>query len=105
MPGTRRLTALLVAIGTAVGMQVIGAPPSTAVSETCSTMAFPPAPATQVATVTLCLQSTGLGATVSGSVEVGASITIDPPGAVAVDRMTFWRGSIAVGAPAPAYLL
>jgi hypothetical protein len=55
--------------------------------------------------VTLCLQSPALGATVSGSTEVGATISIDPPGVLVVDRMIFWWGSIAAGAPAPAYLL
>ncbi len=98
MRGLRRRTALLAAIGIVGGGQLLAAPPASAAA-ICMTTA---GPATGPAyTVTVCLESPAVGSTLTGTTEVTASATVNPPGAATVDRMNFWWGP----GTSPTYLL
>jgi hypothetical protein len=98
MRARRRRTALLVAIGTAVGVQVLGAPPSSAVSNcvrsTPTMGAF--------YDVTVCVDIPTPGSTISGRTEITATVTFNAPTTVVLDRMVFFLGASTAST---AYLL
>jgi hypothetical protein len=98
MRGLRRRTALLVAIGTALGAQVLGAAPSAAagncVRSTPITGAF--------YDVTVCIDIPTPGSTISGRTEITATVTFNAPTTVVLDRMVFFLGATT---PTATYLL
>jgi hypothetical protein len=78
------------------GAQVlVGAAPAAA--EVCDNVAGP----TASVTITICLQSPDANATLTGFSEVRATATVNPPGAVIIDRLNFWWGT----GTSPAYLM
>ncbi|MDQ1598733.1 MAG: large repetitive protein, partial [Actinomycetota bacterium] len=98
MRGLRRRTALLVAIGTALGAQVLGAVPSAAAGN-CVRWT----PTTGVFyDVTVCIDIPTPGSTISGRTEITATVTFNAPTTVVLDRMVFFRGASTA---ATAYLL
>jgi hypothetical protein len=86
----RRRAALLVAIGTAVGVQVLGAPPSSAVTTCVNTKAL----ASGVTyDITVCIDVPTPGSTISGRTEITATATLNAPTTAVLDRMVFFRGA------------
>src|SRR3954465_6752297 len=90
MRGLRRRTALLAAIATAVGAQLLGASPSSAVSTCVNTK--------NVASgvpydITVCIDIPTPGATVSGTTEITATATLNAPTTAVLDRMVFFLGT------------
>jgi Calcineurin-like phosphoesterase/Bacterial Ig domain len=99
MRGLRRRTALLAAIGTAVGAQLLGASPSSAVSTCVNTKSV----ASGVPyDITVCIDIPTPGATVSGTTEITATATLNAPTTAVLDRMVFFSGATT---PTATYLL
>src|SRR6186997_1638728 len=84
MRGLRRRTALLAAIGTAVGAQLLTASPSSAAATCGDTVAA-------TFTVTVCLVTPSDGDTLTGLTEVTATASVTSGSAV-IDRVNFWWG-------------
>ena len=95
MRGLRRRTALLAAIGTAVGVQLLGAPPSSAAATCGDTVASSGVHGHRLP------RHPAAGATLTGTTEVTATATREPAGAAVIDRVNFWWGP----GTAPTYLL
>ena len=90
MRGLRRRVALVAAIGTAVGAQLLGAAPSSAVSTCVNTK--------NVASgvpydITVCIDIPTPGSTVSGTTEITATATLNAPTTAVLDRMVFFLGA------------
>ncbi len=96
----RRGSLLAGMLGSVLSAQLLVAAPSTAAA-TCST--FTGVASGTPYTATVCLDTPAVGATLTGTTALTASVTVDPAGLV--DRMVFWWGQIATPAPAPTYLL
>src|SRR5690349_6485722 len=96
MRARRRRTALLVAIGTALAVQVIGAPPSSAVS---SCVRTPNGNASGVPyDITVCIDIPTPGSTISGRTEITAMATLNAPTTAVLDRMVFFSGATTASA-------